>query len=92
MQTIRRKQATLAAMQEQSKRKDEDLQLSDDNEESTMKGGVKIPILVNSVDTKQLTKSDSTEKKRKHSAHHNKLPETNRAKVQKSGLCVYIVS
>ena len=65
MQTIRRKQATLAAMQEQSKRKDENLQLTDDNEESTMKGGVKIPILVNSVDTKQLTKSEIT----KHTQH-----------------------
>ena len=86
MQTILRKQATLAAMQEPSRRKDEKLQLTDDNEESTKTDGVKIPdpsISVNSVDTKQLIKADITEKKRKHSAHHNKLPETNRAKFRK---------
>ena len=96
MQTIRGKQATLAAMQEPSRRKDEKLQLTDDNEESTKTDGVKIPdpsILVNSVDTNQLTKSDNTKKKRKHSAHHNKLPETNRAKFRKvaceGSSCVY---
>ena len=86
MQTIRGKQATLAAMQEPSRRKDEKLQLTDDNEESTKTDGVKIPdpsISVNSVDTKQLIKADITEKKRKHSAHHNKLLETNRAKFRK---------
>ena len=78
MQTIRGKQATLAAMQEPSRRKDEKLQLTDDNEESTKTDGVKIPdpsISVNSMDTKQLIKADITEKKRKHSVHHNKLPE-----------------
>ena len=86
MQTICGKQATLASMQEPSRRKDEKLQLTDDNEENTKTDGVKIPdpsISVNSVDTKQLIKADITEKKRKHSAHHNKLPETNRAKFRK---------
>ena len=55
MQTIRGKQATLAAMQEPSRRKDEKLQLTDDNEESKKTDGVKIPdpsISMNSVDTK----------------------------------------
>ena len=43
MQTIRGKQATLAAMQEPSRRKDEKLQLTDDHEGSTKTDGVKIP-------------------------------------------------